>query len=170
LNATYAFNNFVNPAQGVTFKTARLIVNKPLEQSYSQKKKKMALECGGEDKVNEVYIWHGSVYQNYEAIMKDGLKVGGIDAGVGIANAAVHGYGVYSATTPNTPIGYAKDSAWLLCCLSLKGNGSPTKITDASQLDNGKTHSYETNGDWVIFFTKEQLLPRFLVEYKNIGT
>ena len=73
----------------------------------------MATECGGEDKVDEVYIWHSLRYANYDAIMRDGLKVGGVgvvDAGVPIAQGAAYGYGIYSAITPDTPMGYARDS------------------------------------------------------------
>lgn len=99
--------------------------------------------------------------------MKDGLKVGGVD-GIPVAVGTLYGYGVYSASTPNTPIGYANDSQWVLACLAMKGKKSSVKKTEISTLNDGLTHSFETNGDWVIFFTKEQLLPRFLIEYKTI--
>jgi hypothetical protein len=164
LNAKYAFENFVG-RQGLRVKAVRLIVNKPLENRYSAKKKKMAGECGGEDKVNEVYIWHGSRQANYDTIMRDGLKVGGVDAGVPVAQGAAYGYGIYSATTPDTPMGYASDSQWLLACLAMKGNVSATRGA-IGQLDNGKTHSHAPGpAFWHIFFTKEQVLPRFLIQY-----
>ena len=166
LNAKYAFENFVYN-KNLKVNKVRLIVNKPLERRYSAKKNKMATECGGEDKVDEVYIWHGSRYANYDVIMKDGLKVGGVDAGVPIAQGAAHGYGIYSDITPNTPIGYARDSQWLLACLAMRGKQSSTPLTNVSQIDNGRLHSYMPPGStWHIFFTKEQVLPRFLIEYK----
>ncbi|OMJ94781.1 hypothetical protein SteCoe_1961 [Stentor coeruleus] len=167
LNAKYAFDNYLIQGIRLGFNRAKLIVNKKLEKRYAKKKKKMAQQCGGPDKVNEIYVWHGSSYSNYDAIMRDGLKVGGVD-NIPIAVGASYGYGVYSASTPNTPLGYASDSQWVLACLAMKGINSTSIKNDPSTLNDGITHSYETNGDWVIFFTKEQLLPRFLVEYKNI--
>ncbi|OMJ82207.1 hypothetical protein SteCoe_17168 [Stentor coeruleus] len=166
LNAQYAFDNYVNPGLRNSFNQAKLIVNKTLEKRYAQKKITMAQQCGGPDKVNEIYIWHGSRYNNYDAIMRDGLKVGGVD-GIPVAVGTACGYGVYSASTPNTPIGYANDSKWVLACLAMKGINSTAIKNNISTLNDGLTHSYAT-GDWVIFFTKEQLLPRFLVEYKIV--
>ena len=169
MRARYAFNNFVSPANNLEFKSATLIVNKTLEDRYSKKKVEMEKQCGGRKQVNEVYIWHGSAEANYKNIMQNGLLVGGVD-GIPIAQGAAYGYGVYSATTPNTPIGYARGSQKLMCCLSMKGNNSTEQIRDIAKLNNGKTHSYACNADWVIFFTKEQILPRYLVEYKVKGT
>ena len=110
LNAKYAFNQFINPAEGVTFKTARLIVNKKLEDTYSVKKNQMAANCGGQDKVNEIYVWHGSKLEFYDPIMKEGFKISKVDPGIQQVNGAVHGLGVYSARTPNTPKLYANNS------------------------------------------------------------
>jgi hypothetical protein len=59
--------------------------------------------------------------------------------------------GIYTALSPNTSMGYARDSKWMVCCLGMKG------ITN--------THSTE-GGGVVIFRTKEQLIPRFLIEYQ----
>lgn len=163
--AKYAFNNFVDPKSNLEFNQAKLIVNKPLEKRYAQKKIEMAKECGGQDKINEVYFWHGSPEANYKSILKDGLKVGGVDD-IAVRVGKVYGYGIYSATTPNTPIKYAAGTTWLACFLGMKGVNSTVQIQDSSQLKNGKTHSYACNGDWVLFFTKEQTLPRYLIQYK----
>ena len=167
LNAKYAFEGFLeNP--GPKFKSAKLIVNKPLEDRYALKKQAMAKECGGKHKINEVYIWHGSKRDLYDTIMKDGLKVGGVD-GIPISQGAVHGLGVYCSTTPDTPMQYASDSKYVLACLAMKGNRSPQMVTDVSFLNTGKYHSYKPKGDiqknWQVIFTKEQILPRFLIEY-----
>ena len=169
MRARYAFNNFVNPGSNLEFKSAVLIVNKALEDRYSKKKVAMELQCGGRQQVNEVFIWHGSPEANYKNIMQNGLLVGGVD-GIPVAVGTACGYGVYSATTPNTPIGYAKGSKKVMCCLAMKGINSTQQIRDIAQLNNGKTHSYAHGVDWVIFFTKEQILPRYLVEYKTKGT
>jgi Poly(ADP-ribose) polymerase catalytic domain len=165
VKAKYAFNNFINPSSNLVFNQAKFIVNKKLEERYAKKKIEMAKQCGGRDKVNEVYSWHGSAEANYPHILRQGLKVGGVD-GVKIAVGKACGYGIYSATTPNTPIRYAKGTKWLVCFLGMKGKNSTTPINDSAQLNNPNTHSYSCNGDWVIFFTKEQVLPRFLIEYR----
>lgn len=128
----------------------------------------MAIECKGEKNLNEVYIWHGSKYNKYDIIMREGLKVGGVDSGVSVDQGKTYGYGVYTASTPNTPISYASDSQWVLACLTLKCNKSPCAKDNPSQLNDGKTHSFIPRDDWIVFFTKEQLLPRFLIEYKKV--
>ena len=168
LLAKYAFENFLE-CPGPKFKSAKLIVNKTLENRYSTKKQAMAKECNGQDKVDEVYIWHGSASANYDNIARNGLLVGGVD--IRIANADVHGLGVYCSTTPDTPITYARDSKWVIACLALKGNQSPNKVTNANELNTGVYHSYKPVGDettknWQVIFTKEQILPRFCVEYE----
>ena len=127
--------------KSLRLKSAKLIVNKPLERRYLAKKNKMAAECGGQNRVNEMIIWHGSKKANYDIIMRDGLKVGGVDSGVSVVNGTEYGYGIYSAINPDTPIGYANDSKWLLVCLAMTGNVTTTNITNASGLDNGSTHS-----------------------------
>ena len=169
LNAKYAFETFLE-SPGPRFKSAKLIVNKPLEDRYALKKQQMAVECGGEKNIDEVYIWHGSKYEFYDKIMRDGLKVGGVDDGIPIGNGKVHGYGVYCATTPDTPIGYT-DSTWVLACLAMKGIQSPNMIQDPALLNTGKFHSYKplgnTQKNWQVIFTKEQLLPRFFIEFSR---
>ena len=178
LRARYAFNSFVDPKLNLEFKSAVLVVNKPLEQRYSQKKQQMALQCGGRDQVNEVFIWHGSRGENYSGMLKNGLLVGGVDPIPGnpnpipITHGNTEGYGVYSATSPDTPIGIARAYGVdkILCCLAMKGNNSSVAIMDPSQLNNGSTHSFAYGKDWFIFFTKEQILPRYLIEYKIKGT
>lgn len=174
IKAKYAFENFLENQGAFSFKSAKLIVNKKLEKRYFDKKAKMIIECNGENNIGEVHIWHGSRFINYQSIMEDGLLVGGVDynntgAQIPIANAMVHGYGVYSSTTPDTPIQYACDSHFIIACLAMKGLGSNVKITDVNLLDNPNWHSYKPinipEKNWVVFFTKEQILPRFLIEY-----
>lgn len=176
IRARYAFNHFVNQASNLEMSKATLVVNKKLEERYKIKKLQMEKECGSRAGINECYIWHGSAEANYNPIMQDGLLVGGVDKVPGgnailpIGQGKAYGYGVYSATTPNTPIGYAKGGKSIMCCLAMKGNNSTATINDPSQLTNGKTHSHACNTDWVIFFTKEQILPRYLIEFKTKGT
>jgi Poly(ADP-ribose) polymerase catalytic domain len=160
-----AFNNFINPSNRLVFSQAKIIINKDLEERYATKKIEMAAECGGRNQINEVYFWHGSAEANYPNILRQGLKVGGVD-GIPVVNGTACGYGIYSSTAPTTPIGYTKGSKWLAFFVGMKGKNSAVSITNPGQLKNPNTHSYSCNGDWVIFFTKEQVLPKFLVEYR----
>ena len=171
LNAKYAFENFLEDQSGTYyFKSAKLIVNKTLEARYAEKKKKMISECLGEKNIGEVYIWHGSKLENYPKIMNEGLKVGGVDYGVGVDQGNRFGYGIYSSTTPDTPIMYSNNSKFIIACLAMKGIPSTAAIFDIKALNSGLTHSFKpavsgVEKNWWVFFTKEQVLPRFLVEY-----
>lgn len=156
-------NHFNKSRSIFAFFKAFLIVNKALEERYLAKKNAMADQCGGVDKVNEVLMWHGSAVGNYESIMRDGLKVGGVD-GIPVVNGDGCGYGIYAGKNFSTVIGCAQDSKKVILFQGLLGNNSPSPIFIPSLLDNGSTHSY-TNGEISVFFTKEQVIPRYLVEY-----
>ena len=162
------FNTSITPADGIEFQSAKLIVNKPLERRYLQRKLEMASHCGGIQNVSEVYFWHGSKSANYPSIMREGLKVGEVD-GIPVVNGKGYGYGIYSATTIQTPKGYASDSCWVGCFVGLKGTIGSAAVTNPTLLRSASAHSFVPPGqkDWIIFFTKEQVLPRFLVEYKK---
>ena len=63
-----------------------------------------------------IWIFHGSDPKNVAAIMEEGFRVGGKDyppashwkgGKFPVANGTAHGQGVYSATGPNTPMGYS---------------------------------------------------------------
>lgn len=79
----------------VRFVRAQAIINKPLEVRYAEKKACMAEQCGGKERVNEVYLFHGSAESNYNPIARDGLKVAGVDLPVG---GQGFGLGIYSAS------------------------------------------------------------------------
>ncbi|OMJ84344.1 hypothetical protein SteCoe_14569 [Stentor coeruleus] len=144
------------------FVRAQAIVNKPLEVRYAAKKACMAGQCGGRERVNEVFLWHGSAESNYNPIARDGLKVAGVDLPPG---GQGYGLGIYSGNA-TTASGHTKGSKWLLLFQGMKGNNSPSTITTIPQLNNGQTHSF-TAGDITVFFTKEQILPRYLIEFSN---
>lgn len=125
----------------------------------------MAGQCGGVNYINEVLMWHGSPEANYAAIMRDGLKVGGVD-GISTVHGTSYGYGIYSGKSISTAAGYNGGSKKLILFNGLLGNSSGSAINSNNvlSLNNGSTHSY-TSGDISVFFTKEQVIPRFLVEY-----
>ena len=63
-----------------------------------------------------IWIFHGSKPGNVPAIMEEGFRVGGKNypkathwkgGTFPVANGTAHGQGVYSATGPNTPMGYS---------------------------------------------------------------
>lgn len=55
-----------------------------------------------------MFVFHGSDYNNYDPITRNGFLIGGISPGLNIAHGKAMGYGVYSAITPDTPLGYAR--------------------------------------------------------------
>ncbi|OMJ91736.1 hypothetical protein SteCoe_5635 [Stentor coeruleus] len=158
-------NHFNSTRGNLNFIKAHLIINKPLEERYLAKKNLMASQCGGANRVNEILVWHGSSEANYASIMRDGLKVGGVD-GISAVHGTSYGYGVYSGKSFSTAVGYVNGSKKVILFNGLLGNNSGSAINSNSvqALNNGSTHSY-TSGDISVFFTKEQVIPRFLVEY-----
>lgn len=108
-------------------------------------------------------MWHGSAGVNYEPIMRDGLKVGGVD-GIPIVHGIGCGYGIYSGKYFSTIADRTTDSKKAILFQGLLGNNSASTITNPSLLNNGTLHSY-TNNQLSVFFTKEQVIPRYLIEY-----
>ena len=158
-----ALSRITSPS-GFRITSITLIVNKKLERTYNQKLTQMAAQCGGIAQVQEKYVFHGSSISNYPNIVSSGLGVGGVDQGIIIKNGTSYGYGVYTGGTPATAMSYCAGSNQLLLCLGLKGRNSTVAITDPNSLNNGNTHSH-TAGDIIVFFTRQQLLPLYLIQY-----
>ena len=80
----------------------------PILQANFDKKMAEFKAAGKSDQ--PIWIFHGSDSGNIPLIMEGGFKVGGKTYGgkkFPVANGAVHGQGVYSATGPNTPMAYS---------------------------------------------------------------
>lgn len=75
----------------------------------------------------------------------------------------------YTAIGVSTPISLSSNFPQIIYCAGIKGNNSPVGISSIDQLNNKQTHSF-TSGDIVVFLTKDQVIPRFLVRYKAKGT
>eukprot|EP00615_Pteridomonas_danica_P014259 CAMPEP_0114377952 /NCGR_PEP_ID=MMETSP0102-20121206/1327_1 /TAXON_ID=38822 ORGANISM="Pteridomonas danica, Strain PT" /NCGR_SAMPLE_ID=MMETSP0102 /ASSEMBLY_ACC=CAM_ASM_000212 /LENGTH=310 /DNA_ID=CAMNT_0001532675 /DNA_START=1285 /DNA_END=2218 /DNA_ORIENTATION=- len=93
----------------------------------------------------EIWVFHGTNPHNIPKIIENGFKVGGQE--VGIVNGAAHGSGVYTATGPNTPMGYSQ------------GGGI---ILSKGLLCTSQDHSTPVH-DYVIFKNADQLLPYCVV-------
>ena len=94
-------------------------VNESAKQRFEAKR--AALAAAGKP-TNEIWVFHGTAsQQNIDSIISGGFRVGGVD-GHPIANAAVHGNGVYTATGPATPMGsYAGHTSKVILCRALPG-------------------------------------------------
>jgi hypothetical protein len=95
-------------------------VNESAKQRFEAKR--AALAAAGKP-TNEIWVFHGTAsQQNIDSIISGGFRVGGVD-GHAIANAAVHGNGVYTATGPATPMGgtYAGHTSQVILCRALPG-------------------------------------------------
>lgn len=102
-----------------------------------------------------VWVFHGcpDVAGN-KSICTGGFKVGGQD-GHPISNGAACGQGVYSATGPDTPMGYGARSNSIILCKALVGEEGRQEVGD----------HWKPNGDWMIFKTAAQLLPKYVVHF-----
>jgi hypothetical protein len=118
-----------------------------VERNYAIKKLSMAQS-------RELWVFHGT--NNIEAIMSGGFKVGGQDIGVRVVHGSVFGFGVYTATGPNTPMQYARSSGEnkrVILAKALEGAKGPQGTSDC----------WAPKDDWLVFKTGEQLLPKYVV-------
>ena len=146
-----AFAQFSRLVEGFRPKIDKIDVyeNPVLEANFKAEEAKMAREGISTE---ATWVFHGtSSNSNIDSIMLDGFKVGG--EGVPVANGTAYGRGVYSATSPNTPMGYAMGVRQVILALALKGR------------DGGI--SWEPQRDWIVFRSGNQLLPRYVVHFSD---
>jgi hypothetical protein len=150
--AVAQFMQMLGSHQKLTVRKVDWYENPALEQRFIACRQKL------QRNEDEVWVFHGcSDPAIVPKIMKEGFKVAGVDPGVPIKNGAAFGNGVYSATGPRTPMGYAQGAGCVILARAVKGNHGPGPGTDC---DSWCPHS-----DWLIFKAKEQLLPVYVVHY-----
>jgi len=126
--------------------------SKPVQAAYEQRKGQFEARGLRE----EIWVFHGTkTAEAVRSICTGGFKVGGEPGGPPIANGAVHGNGVYSAKGPATPMGYGQGSHSVILCLALPGKKGAKGVDD----------SWYPHGDWVIFKSGAQLLPKYVVHF-----
>ena len=101
----------------------------------------------------ELWVFHGTPH--VDAVMASGFKVGGRDAGVAVANGTVHGHGVYTATGPDTPMTYARHGNTNAVILA--------KAIEGTRGAQGSSDCWAPRGDWLVFKSGAQLLPKYVV-------
>ena len=113
---TQAFTQYGALLQGSAKRVQKVeyYVNPVLQANFDKK----AAEFRAAGKSDDItWVFHGTALANTPKIMEGGFKVGGKtypDGVFPIANGAVHGQGVYSATGPNTPMGYSRSGQIIL--------------------------------------------------------
>jgi hypothetical protein len=121
--------------------------NSSVRQNYEREKQQHPPDQN-DPSSKEIWVFHGTAPQNVYAIASGGFKVGG--SGVNIANGAAYGNGVYTATGPNTPMAFSKNSRCVILCKGLlcgsNGHVAPHK-------------------DYIIFKRGSQLLPSYIVYF-----
>lgn len=122
-----------------------VLYNPKLVSKYNNKQLKFQRE---RKNVDEFFVFHGTRQENIDLILRDGFKVGGQD-GVVVAHGAALGPGVYTAKTVGTPSHYAQGSNRLLLSVGFRG----------AQCDHVE------RGDVIVFKSKEQILPLYVVHY-----
>eukprot|EP01050_Picozoa_sp_SAG11_P007701 SAG11_NODE_651_length_7926_cov_2.465057_1_plen_2511_part_00 len=145
--AVAQFTQMLGDRQGLKVKEVDWYQNPGIERRFDECRRKLRYK-------DEVWVFHGTPDASVvPKIMKDGFKVGGED--IGVRNGAAYGNGVYTATGPDTPMGYAQDTGCVILARALKGNHGGRAGGD----------SWSPHTDWLIFRTKEQLLPCYVVHY-----
>ena len=140
-----------------TVKQVDVYESKPVLAAYKQCKAQFSKRGFNE----EIWVFHGtSSAAIVQSICTGGFKVAGQPGGPPIANGAVHGLGIYAATSPDTPMGYGQDSRSVILCLALPGK----KGKQAKQREEDEDCWYPKK-DWVVFKTGAQLLPMYVVHF-----
>jgi len=133
---------YENPAQRTRFEHAR-----------------SALEAKGAP-TNEIWVWHGSRSNgSISAIMSDGFKVGGKDAGIPVAHGMVHGPGVNTSRT--VPFGYTTTTQKVILSRALPGNH---RVVNGSHTGEDSWMPMGSQ-DWIIFRDGGQLLPLYVIHF-----
>ena len=103
-------------------------------------------------------VFHGTATQAaIDTIISGGFKVGGTE-GIAIANGAVHGRGVYTATGPATPMqSYAGSTSQVILCRALPGQEGPR--------DSNGVDMWRPRRDWAVFADAASLLPMYVVRF-----
>ena len=87
---------------------------------------------------------------NFDRIMTEGFLIGG-EGNHRALNGTAYGKGVYTATGPSTPMGYARTTKAVILARGLEGKPGE--------------HSQRVNKDWLVFRRSDHLLPRYVVHY-----
>jgi len=116
---------------------------------------------------NEVFLYHGSRNDAYDAILKDGL-----DIRVANLSGAI-GAGVYFATSSATSSGYVASSAWngvkkMLYCRVTLGQVGPGKhgLRRPPEVHKGKLYDSVGNQTMYVIFDNYQSYPEYIIHYK----
>jgi hypothetical protein len=114
----------------------------------------------------ETWIFHGTSLANVVPIMSTGFKIGGQD-GHPIVSGASYGQGLYSATGPAAPMGYAQNAGCVILARALPGR----QLTGQGCNGGRGTEDYDSwtpsgQPDWLILGTKAQILPCYVVHYR----
>jgi hypothetical protein len=100
-----------------------------------------------------VLVFHGTRAGNIASIIDRGFLIPG-KAGVRVEHGSAFGVGIYSATDPETSMGYTDDRHLMFACVGLVGGS--TKTTSV--------------GNYRIFSDSRYILPLWVLRYKRIRT
>lgn len=114
-----------------------------VRKRYEDTKKRFAAEGHSTE---ETWVFHGTHDFNIGKILMAGFAVGGEDPNVPVLNGRAYGPGVYTATSPVTPMGYGNNR--VILAKGLKGSSTSHRCPIK---------------DFVIFSKGDQLLPCYIV-------
>jgi len=111
-----------------------------------------------------VYLYHGSRYENWYSIMRNGVKIGSKNKY--FLNGAAHGHGIYLSNDINLSLGYSRTSPF---ATTQKGKYSDNQMILAifEVIDNPKWHKV---GNIFVVDDENALVLRYLLVFNSDGT
>ena len=119
-----------------------------------------------EDKLKDKktsFLYHGSPYENWYSIMRNGLKIGSKNKY--FLNGAVHGNGIYLSNNIHLSLGYTASRSGYI------QNDKDIKILAIFEVIDNPKWSFSKGGDSGIFVVDDEdaLLLRYLLVFNNSG-
>jgi len=133
------------------------------DAKWNIKRQELATQLNVKPKdLKTVWVFHGTNVDAMKSICETGFRVA---RGGQITNGAVHGFGIYTATGPDTPMGYSHNQGASATILSKALIGTQGASPRSNQESPSHIHSWVPRGDWRVFKDGEQLLPTYIIHY-----
>lgn len=126
-----------------------MYINTKLQHAYNMEKQRL-------QNSEEQFVFHGTHPDSILPIMREGFKIGGQD--IAIAHGVAYGQGIYTATGPDAPVGFAKCRSVILA-KGLKGHHGESRRAGVD--------SWTPRADWLVFAKSDQVLPTYVVHYED---
>jgi aprataxin and PNK-like factor len=182
--ASSKFYQTMSKAQAnFVIKSIGLVVNAKVSAAYEAKRSAMFVASGSKTPVNEEWGFHGTSEASIQGIsatgfkMPDELKKMQSGKGKGKANGKVtflddgfFGAGLYFSLYSDYALFYSeeRDSSQILLCKVLTGKAFKCQDRmDGEGLKKGYDSHYSPQGNEIIVFRGDQVLPRYIITFEQ---